>query len=50
MKLILHFMKPYRKLFLFTVFLMVLDVVGALYIPTLVAGVMNEGTAGGRRQ
>lgn len=47
MKLILHFMKPYRKLFLFTLFLMLLDVAGALYIPTLVARVMNEGTAAG---
>lgn len=46
MKLILHFMKPYRKLFIFTVFLMILDVVGALYIPTLVAQMLNEGTGG----
>lgn len=46
MKLILQFMKPYRKLFILTVFLIVLDVIGALYIPTLVAQMMNEGIAG----
>lgn len=46
MKLILQFMKPYRKLFILTAFLIVLDVIGALYIPTLVAQMMNEGIAG----
>lgn len=47
MKLILQFMKPYRKLFLLTPALIILDVVGALYIPTLVAEIMNEGVSSG---
>lgn len=47
MKLILQFMKPYRKLFLLTLALIILDVVGALYIPTLVAEIMNEGVSSG---
>lgn len=47
MKLIIRFMKPYRKLFGITILLIILDVVGALYIPTLVADMMNEGTTAG---
>ena len=46
MKLIMRFIKPYRKLFIFTVLLIILDIVGALYIPTLIAEMMNEGTNG----
>lgn len=46
MKLIMHFIKPYRKLFIFTLLFIVLDVIGALYIPTLVAQMMNEGSVG----
>ena len=46
MKLILRFMKPYRGLFILTLLFIVLDVIGALYIPTLVAQMMNEGTSG----
>ncbi len=46
MKLIMHFIRPYRKLFIFTLLLILLDVIGALYIPTLIAEMMNEGTAG----
>lgn len=47
MKLILKFMKPYRKLFIITVLLIILDIVGALYIPTLIADMMNEGVTAG---
>lgn len=50
MKLIMNFIKPYRKLFVFTSFLIVLDVAGALYIPTLVAQMLNEGTGGSTMQ
>ena len=46
MKLIMRFIKPYRKLFIFTILLIILDIVGALYIPTLVAEMLNEGTNG----
>ncbi len=46
MKLIMQFMKPYRRLLVFTLLFIILDVIGALYIPTLVAQMMNEGTSG----
>lgn len=46
MKLILKFMKPYKKLFALTLILLFVDVIGALYIPTLVADMMNKGAAG----
>lgn len=46
MKLILEFMKTYRWLFVLTIILIILDVAGALYIPTLVAQMMNEGASG----
>ena len=36
MKLMMQFIKPYRKLLIFTILLIFLDVIGALYIPTLV--------------
>lgn len=45
MKLIMRFLKPYRALFALTVFLIFLDVIGALYIPTLIAEIMNQGTS-----
>ena len=45
MKLILRFLKPHWKLFVITILLIILDVAGALYIPTLVAEMMNEGTS-----
>lgn len=50
MRLILRFIKPYWKLFILTCILIVVDVAGALYIPTLVAQMMNEGTAGSTMQ
>lgn len=46
MKLILKFMKPYKKLFVLTLILLFVDVIGALYIPTLVADMMNKGATG----
>lgn len=46
MKLIIRFIKPYRKLLVLTIILIILDIVGALYIPTLVAEMLNEGTNG----
>lgn len=41
----MRFLKPYRALFALTVFLIFLDVIGALYIPTLIADIMNQGTS-----
>lgn len=46
MKLMMQFIKPYRKLLIFTILLIFLDVIGALYIPTLVAEMLNQGTSG----
>ncbi|MGI6009952.1 MAG: ABC transporter ATP-binding protein [Ruminococcus sp.] len=47
MKLILHFLKPYKRLCLFTLVTMILDVAGGLLIPTITAGMINTGVAGG---
>ena len=46
MKLILRFLKPHWKLTLLTVVLLFVDVAGALFIPTLVAEMLNRGTSG----
>ena len=46
MNLILRFLKPHRKLCLLTITLLILDVAGALFIPTLVAEMLNQGTSG----
>ena len=46
MKLMMQFIKPYRKLLIFTILLIFLDVISALYIPTLVAEMLNQGTSG----
>ena len=46
MKLILRFLRPHRKLTLLTVVLLIMDVAGALFIPTLVAEMLNRGTSG----
>lgn len=43
MSVFLRFLKPYKILVLFTLFVMVLDVAGALYIPTLAAEMINIG-------
>ena len=45
MKLILRFLKPHWKLTLLTIFLLIVDVAGALFIPTLVAEMLNRGTS-----
>ncbi len=44
MKLVLSFLKPHWKLCLLTVFLLLVDVVGALIIPTFAAQLMNEAS------
>ena len=46
MKLMLRFLKPHRKLTLLTIVLLFVDVAGALFIPTLVAEMLNRGTSG----
>ena len=46
MKLILRFLKPHWKTCLLTIVLMIVDVAGALFIPTLVADMLNQGTSG----
>lgn len=46
MKLILRFLKPHWKLCLVTVLLPIVDVVGALIIPTLASEMMKQGGAG----
>ncbi len=44
MKLILHFMKPYRLKFALICLLLAVDTVGALAIPTIAAEILNLGT------
>ncbi len=46
MKLILQFLKPHRKLCIITILLLIADVAGALFIPTLAAEMLNQGTSG----
>ncbi len=46
MRLILRFLKPHRKLCILTIFLLIVDVAGALIIPTLAAEMLSEGKAG----
>ena len=46
MKLILRFLKPHWKLFLLTVFLLIVDVAGALIIPTLASEMLQQGEMG----
>ena len=46
MKLILQFLKPHWKLTVLTVLLAVIDVGGSLFIPTLAAHLLNQGTSG----
>ncbi len=46
MKLILRFLKPHWKLCAVTILLLIVDVAGALFIPTLVAEMLNQGTSG----
>ena len=46
MNLILRFLKPHRKLCAVTIVLLIVDVAGALFIPTLVAEMLNDSTSG----
>ena len=46
MKLILRFLRPHWKLFLLTVFLLIVDVAGALIIPTLASEMLRQGETG----
>ena len=46
MKLILRFLRPHWKLTALTMALLILDVTGALFVPTLVAEMVNLGTSG----
>lgn len=46
MKLILQFLKPHWKLTVLTVLLAVIDVGSSLFIPTLAAHLLNQGTSG----
>ena len=45
MKLILRFLKPHRKLCVFTILLMALDMVGMMLIPTFAAEMLNQGSS-----
>lgn len=47
MKLILRFLKPHWKLCFFTILFVIVDVVGALIIPTFAADMLNQGTTAG---
>lgn len=46
MKLMIRFIKPYWKLCVVTMMLLIVDVTGGLYIPTLAAEMMNQGVSG----
>lgn len=46
MRLILRFLKPHWKLCTLTIFLLIVDVAGALIIPTLASQMLREGEAG----
>ena len=46
MELILRFLRPHWKLTLLTVVLLVVEITGGLFIPTLVAEMLNLGTSG----
>lgn len=46
MKLIFQFIKPHWKLCAITIWLLIIDVAGALFIPTLAAQMLNQGTSG----
>lgn len=47
MKLILRFLRPHWKLCFFTILFVIVDVVGALIIPTFAANMLNQGTTPG---
>ena len=43
MKTILKFIKPYKMLCIFTILFIIFDILGALYIPTITANMINSG-------
>lgn len=47
MKVIFEFLKPYKKLVIFVLLVMVLDVAGGLLIPTITANIINNGVSSG---
>ena len=47
MKFLLHFMKPYWKLSVITIIVVLLDSVAAMFIPTITAKIVTIGTSGG---
>lgn len=47
MNIIISFIKPYRALFVLTLLFVVLDVFGALVIPTITADMINVGVSAG---
>lgn len=47
MKVILDFIKPYKKLVVFVLLVMILDVAGGLLIPTITADIINYGIGSG---
>ena len=47
MRLILQFLRPYRRLCLFTILVMILDVAGGLLVPRLTADMINIGVESG---
>lgn len=46
MKLMFRFIKPHWKLCVITMLMLIIDVTGGLYIPTLAAEMMNQGVSG----
>ncbi len=47
MKLLMKTVRPYRALVAATLAALLLDVAGTLYVPTMLAGMMNQGIASG---
>ena len=43
MRTILKFLKPYKRLVIFTLLFIIFDIIGALYIPTITADMINIG-------
>lgn len=50
MKLVWQFLKPYKKMIVFVLLVMVLDVAGGLLIPTITAEIINYGIGEGNLQ
>ena len=47
MKLLLNTIKPYKALVFATLAALLLDVAGTLYVPTMLAGMINQGVTAG---